>query len=332
MVDSPPSAVSPEMMAALQDLAAANKGIIPLDHFIECALYHPSEGYYMRDRERVGRSGGNDFYTATSLGPLFAELVLDAIKSLVKQPLSTFTFIEIGPETRGGLLGCIDNPPFRECRQIRKEDPLDFQSPCVVYSNELFDAQPFRRFIRKGKSWKEAGVVILNGQLEWITSEPFHPLPELPKRAPEDYTIDWPSAAHSLMEKICQAPWKGLFLALDYGLDRSTILEERPEGTGRSYSRHRMGNDLLLAPGRQDITCHLIWDQMQEILQHWEFENIHLQRQEAFFMHHSEGLISRLIQAAPPGFSRDKQTLMELIHPDNMGHKFQALHASRGLV
>lgn len=320
------------MLAALRELAEAGGGIIPLDAFIECALYHPSAGYYTSQRPRVGRSGETDFYTASSLGQLFAKLVLEAIKSLVQQPLANFTFIEIGPETRGGLLGCIAEPPFRECRQIRKEDPLEFTSPCVVYSNELFDAQPFRRFIRKGISWQEAGVRINGGRLEWITTEPFHALPDLPKRAPDDYIIDWPSGAHALMEKICQAPWTGLILALDYGLDRSTILEQRPDGTGRSYSRHRMGNDLLLAPGQQDITCHLIWDQMQEILQHWEFGNIHLQRQEAFFMHHAEGLISRLIQGAPPGFSRDKQTLMELIHPDNMGHKFQALHASRGLV
>jgi SAM-dependent MidA family methyltransferase len=318
------------MLAALQAKADEHKGIIPLDDYIECALYLPGEGYYTRDLKRIGMSMDTDFYTATSLGPLFAKLVISAIKYLVQSPLENLTFIEIGPESRGGLLGSIKNPPFKECIQIRKEDPLKLKSPCIVYSNELFDAQPFRRFVRRGKSWKEAGVVIEDGELKWILTEPFHTVPQLPPKAPDGYTIDWPSRAHALMEKICQAPWKGLFLALDYGLERSTIFQERPEGTARSYARHRMGSDLLEAPGAQDITCHLIWDEMQGILRHWEFQDIHLQKQEAFFMHNSEELISRIVAASPPGLSRDKQTLMELLHPDNMGHKFQALHARRG--
>ena len=327
---SPNGLISPGMMRALKERAEAHKGIIPLNVFIECALYLPGEGYYTQDRKRVGMSGESDFYTATSMGPLFAKLIIAAIKYLVETPLSKIRFIEIGPESKGGLLGCIDDPPFMECIQIRKEDPLELNSPCVVYSNELFDAQPFRRFIRQGKSWMEAGVVIHNNQLEWKVSKPFHDLPDLPDRAPDGYTIDWPSGAHELMEKICQTPWKGLFLALDYGLDRSTIFEQRPEGTARAYSRHRMGNDLLANPGGQDITCHLVWDEIRQILKHWEFEDIHLQKQEAFFMHNSERLINRIIAGSPPGFSKDKQTLMQLLHPDNMGHKFQALYARRG--
>ncbi|NDV62517.1 hypothetical protein G0Q06_08650 [Puniceicoccales bacterium CK1056] len=332
-MDPPPSnSISPAMLGALQERADAGGGIIPLESFIECALYLPHEGYYTSDRKRVGMSGETDFYTSTSMGPLFAKLIIAAIKDLVDMELSNLQFIEIGPESKGGLLGSIENPPFKQCMQIRKEDPLEFESPCVVYSNELFDAQPFRRFVRKGKSWKEAGVKIQEGQFELILSEPFHTPPDLPTKAPDGYTIDWPSAAHALMEKICQSPWKGLFLALDYGLDRSTILAERPDGTARSYSRHRMGNDLLCDPGRQDITCHLVWDEMTDILRHWEFEEIQLQKQEAFFMHHSERLITQIVAASPPGFSREKQTLMQLLHPDNMGHKFQALHARRGKI
>jgi SAM-dependent MidA family methyltransferase len=132
------------------------------------------------------------------------------------------------------------------------------------------------------------------------------------------------------MEKICQSPWGGLFIAFDYGLERDTVFNARPQGTGRTYAGHQMGAHLLENPGERDITCHLIWEELQEILTHWEFTDIHLQRQEAFFMHHAGDAINRMIEAAPPGFSREKQTLMQLLHPDNMGHKFQVLHARRG--
>ena len=43
----------------------------------------------------------------------------------------------------------------------------------------------------------------------------------------------------------------------------------------------------------------------------------------------SEGY--RVVEAedGPQGFSPSKQTLMELLHPANMGHKFQVLSAFR---
>ncbi len=325
-----PNPVSPAFLDALQKQMGAGVTAIGLDRFIECALYHPKLGYYARKRKRVGHGPDTDFYTASSLGPVFAKLVMGTIQSRIRTSLSRFTFIEIGPESEDGIVGYLDSVPFKECRVIRHGDPLEFPSRCVVFSNELFDAQPFRRFVHQEGQWLETVVQIKDGALSEALRPPLHQLPPLPRMAPNGYTIDWPSGAHSLMERICQTPWGGLFIAFDYGLERATVLTERPQGTGRTYAGHQMGDKLLESPGERDITCHLIWEELQEILVHWEFTDIHLQRQEAFFMHHAGEVLNRMIEAAPPGFSREKQTLMELLHPDNMGHKFQVLHARRG--
>ena len=50
--------------------------------FMELALFHPETGYYARDRPRVGRGRAADYYTATSLGTVFGELVVAAAVQL----------------------------------------------------------------------------------------------------------------------------------------------------------------------------------------------------------------------------------------------------------
>lgn len=322
----------PALIKALRSRANGGTDVISLEDYIDCVLYHPACGYYTAEHKRIGRTPRTDFYTATSLGPLFAELVVSAIGSLASRTLDTFIFVEFGPESETGLVGALEASPFKETVLLRPGDPLEIPPEAIVFSNELFDAQPFRRFQRARGTWLEAGVRIGDTRLEPVLCEPFHGLPGLPQEAPEGYLIDWPSGAHRLMGNICAPTWNGLFIAFDYGLEQTTIFQHRPRGTARTYSGHRMGADLLENPGKQDITCHLVWEELEAILARNQFYETTLQRQEAFFMHHAGEVIRRLIETAPVGFSRRKQTLMELMHPDNMGHKFQVLHARRGKV
>ena len=47
---------------------------MPLDRFMEMALYHPEQGYYESTAHQVGREG--DFQTSVSIGPLLGRLLL----------------------------------------------------------------------------------------------------------------------------------------------------------------------------------------------------------------------------------------------------------------
>lgn len=321
--------MTPELPDSLRERLERRPGGMTLEAYVDCVLYHPETGYYARRRRRVGRSEETDFYTAASLGSVFARLVLDAAEALAGNPLEGFSFVEIGPETETGILGSVDARPFADCRLIRHGDPLEIPSPAVVFSNELFDAQPFRRLVRDRGRWKEAGVTLAGNTLQPVLLEPAAPPPALPDDLPDGYTVDWPSGAIALMKRIGAVPWTGLFIAFDYGLDRSTILRDRPQGTARTYAGHTMGGDLLENPGQRDITCHVAWDDLEDVLRQSGFTGITLERQEAFFMRHARKAIESILEPAKIGFSRDKQTLMELLHPDNMGHKFQVLHGSR---
>ncbi|HSH10060.1 MAG TPA: SAM-dependent methyltransferase [Oceanipulchritudo sp.] len=329
MAQSDPVTVSPKMLAALLERIPAGSDHLTLEAFIDCALYHPTEGYYKRARPRVGRLPDRDFYTASSLGKVFSSLVVEATRDLLGEDPMAYTFVEIGPESELGIMGNLPEAPFREVQLIRPGVTAQIPPKAIVFSNELFDAQPFRRLVSTSGGWKEMGVAILGNRLEWRVLDPLDPLPDLPDDLPAGYLVDWPEKAHRLLENICQQSWQGVFIAFDYGLGLSTILSERPQGTGRTYARHQMGNDLLNDPGNTDITCHVIWDALEEILGRHGFADIRLQRQEAFFMNHSQSVIREILEDGPQGFSPSKQTLMELLHPANMGHKFQVLSAFR---
>ena len=57
----------------------ADNGTMTFADFMRTALYHPELGYHaQQDKVRVGTRRDADFYTAGSIGPVFAELVSGA--------------------------------------------------------------------------------------------------------------------------------------------------------------------------------------------------------------------------------------------------------------
>ncbi len=322
------SGIPPEFLAAFR--ARAGDRPISFAAFVELALYHPEAGYYIKKRARIGTGPGTDFFTATSTGPVFAELVIASCVELLggERRAAEYTFVEIGAEGGNGILKGRAHP-FRACRVIPVGDALRLEGSCIVFSNELFDAQPFRRFRFRDGAWRELGVANVGNALQEIEI-PAEPLPaELPAEALEGYIVDFPGPAKRLLEEIVAQAWSGLFLAFDYGKTWQEIIEACPEGTARIYHRHRQGNDLLAQPGEQDITCHVCWDWLEQVLAHSNFVSPAVVSQESFLMHHAGDAIANILQSEAARVSPRKLALMQLLHPANLGQKFQVLHAIR---
>ena len=55
-----------------------NRNALPVDEFVELALYHPTLGYYQKKAERVGKNKEADFYTSSSLGKLWGEMIINS--------------------------------------------------------------------------------------------------------------------------------------------------------------------------------------------------------------------------------------------------------------
>lgn len=327
--NSPGAGPSPEFVAAFR-VRAGQGGVLTFAEFMALALYDEQVGYYRRERRRVGRAAETDFFTASSLGSIFGELVAAACVRLLGgvEVAAQHTFVEIGAEPAGGVLAGVAHP-FAGARTVRLGEPLTLAGPCVVFSNELFDAQPLRRFVRRGGAWRELGVALrrealAETELDTVMAD------WLPTDAPEAYVFDAPRAAAEMASDIAGQSWHGLFVALDYGKTYAELATAAPAGTARAYHRHTQSNDLLARPGEQDLTGHVCWDWLADVLATRDFTGTAIETQEAFFTRHAGEHIARTLAAeAGDPLGPRKRAVMALLHPARLGQKFQALHARR---
>lgn len=327
-------AVSPAFARRWRERCGAAPGVGSFADFMEVALYDAEVGYYRTKRARIGRTPEADFYTSSSLSAVFGRLVQAAATALLPgtDPAS-LEFVEIGAEPDTTVLAGVEHP-FGRVRAIRVGDPLDLRKPAVVFSNELFDAQPFRRVVFRG-GWCELGVALDGDGVPVWTELPALSAPvaaichELPETAPDGYVIDLPLAAAELARRIAAQPWTGLFLAFDYGRTWQQLVTEYPAGTARAYARHRQHADLLAQPGEQDLTCHVCWDWIEAALRAGGFAPIARESQEAFFVRRATAEIDALFQRDRDPLSPRRTQLKHLLHPALLGQRFEALWAIR---
>lgn len=297
--------------------------------YLQTVLYDPLAGYYRKEKTRVGKAPGTDFFTASSLGPIFADLVVEAVcNRLAPGNPSDYAFVEVGIEPEGGILRGRPHP-FASYTAYTVGTTIDIPPRAVVFSNELLDAQPFHRVRFLGNCWQECGVRVGDAALEEAILDEFTPSVAaisnlLPGEATEGYTIDLPLGAEHLLHGIAETRWSGLWLTFDYGTTWRELATAFPTGTGRSYRHHQIDGNLLASPGERDITCHLCWDQLTAVLRNAGFDPVGLERQEAFFVHYASPVIEDIMKSSTGTTDRSVSVLRELLHPAQMGAKFQA--------
>jgi SAM-dependent MidA family methyltransferase len=335
------SAIRPEFLAAFRRQAGAG-GSLSFSRFMALALYDPEVGYYATVRHRIGLDPAADYFTSQSLGPVFGELLVEACHHLLGgRAIGAHTVVEIGAERRDprspgpppDLLAGVPHP-FAASRVIPLGGTLAIPALAIVLSNELFDAQPLHRLVRRGGRWRELGVALRGDRLEEVECAALSPevramSSRLPVSAPEEYHLDLPLAAAELARRIGAEDWNGLFVAFDYGKSWRALAEDTPQGTVRAYHRHRQDTDLLARPGEQDLTGHVCWDWIADALTGSGFAPPVLESQEEFLVRHAGAAVARIASAEAARLSERKLGLMQLLHPGDMGRKFQVLWARR---
>ncbi len=326
---------SPQILAAIAAQASTD-GFIELPDFIQTALYHPEHGYYCKKQQRVGLNAQSDFYTSISLKESFAEIVIEATSSLLEKagfsPAETH-WVEVGAEPGGTLLD-EGQSPFKSVSTIGIGQNFEIPEQAIVFSNELFDAQPFRQIRFDGSHWVEYGVKLEDEQFTWAprpqaSEEAAFYIEKLPLDFPPSYTIDLPTGSLSIARTLLDKKWYGAFVAFDYGKTWHSITADTPQGSARGYFRHKQLPNILEAPGSIDITHHICWDHLEEALKNASFQDLSLQSQEAFIVHRAPSFLQKAFDPSLPAFAPIRQKLKELMHPAMMGQKFQALSAVR---
>jgi SAM-dependent MidA family methyltransferase len=311
-------------------------GPISYRDYINIVLYADRCGYYTQNRKRVGRKSDRDFYTAESLGTVFAQLVATAAHDLLGATTAKqATFIEIAAEPGSELLSLVPLPPFADSRVIRQGEPICANGPVVIFANEWLDALPFHRLIFRNGQWRERGVHLTEENtledvlIDDLTPEVAAIQERLPEQALEGYELDLPLQAEAVIAELLTQEWTGMLLLFDYGKSWQALCSDYPAGTARTYHQHTQANDLLDLPGKKDITCDICWDPLADLLKEAGLESVTLETQESFLVQRAQRAAESIINDSAGIFSPQRQTLMELIHPAHMGRRFQVLWGLR---
>ncbi|WP_269541278.1 SAM-dependent methyltransferase [Cerasicoccus fimbriatus] len=320
---------SAPLLSALREAADAS-GRLNYADFSRLALYHPTEGYYRRERTRVGKTQGADFYTSVSVGSVFGRVIAEAARQLVTpgNP-ADFTLAEIGAEPEGGMFAGIETG-FGELKSFPLGTDFQPDEHTVLVANEILDAQPFHRLEFHDGAWREWGVAVDGDMLREVLLDALSaPVKAqladvLPEQSLPGYRLDIALEAESLVRQWAAGNWSGAMILIDYGKTWPELTTVTPQGTARAYYRHQQHNELLALPGHQDLTTHVCWDRIESALSATGFAPQPLQRQEAFIVKRSWAEIERLSADADA-----RRELQSLIHPSGFGSKFQVLAATR---
>lgn len=318
------------------EVASDSNRLLRFNQFAEIALYHPEFGYYQSSKKRVGRNSKTDFFTASSLKKTFGPILVEASVGLLENSgfnPQEITWVEIGAEPDSSLLDGI-NTPFKSTQTIRINEALSLKGDLVVFSNELFDAQPFHSVVYRDDSWLERMVEVSDSGLRIVEAPTDSPeivslIASLPNPAPQGYIVDLPTGSKTLMNQIIQQPWKGAFIAFDYGKTWRALTHDTPQGTARAYYKHQQNPNLLEQVGQQDLTCHVCWDWLENELAKNRFQPAELESQESFVLKRAPNFIKTIFESGSSISDPAKGALRQLIHPSLMGQKFQSLTAIR---
>lgn len=261
-------------------------GDLSFRDFMELALYHPEMGYYARAENPVGR--GADYVTAPVLSPVFSFALSSLVRDFVRRMegvlcsivdigcgdgglIRTLAAESAGPDVRffgvDRELGRVT--PDGRVSYVRTLEEVPRDGAHLILSNELYDAFPFARIVRRGEHLHELWVHERDGVLDWAEREAPAPYEdyfaargvELAEGQYADVSLEW-EAFHADVLRFVE---RGLVVTIDYGYPADKLFHSRARrfGTAAAYAGHRVSRDLLANPGGQDLTAHVNFSDLE---------------------------------------------------------------------
>jgi SAM-dependent MidA family methyltransferase len=224
--------------------------MIGFDEFMESALYGP-DGFYASGRG-AGRRGA-DFITSPELGPLFGAVIANALDGWwdeLGRP-DPYVVIEAGAgrgALRDAVVSAVQTPVDYVTVEFNDPWPGDAH---VVLANELLDNLPCK--IVEHTSLTEWREVCVDGDA-FVLGD----VVDFAADAPVGARVPWHTAAQLWVERACLSADR--VVLFDYGTRTTAELAERE--WLRTYRAHGRGGDPLAAPGSQDITTDVAFDQL----------------------------------------------------------------------
>jgi len=335
------------------------KKSIPLDQFINIALYNKKYGYYMKNNP-FGKEG--DFITAPMISNLFGEMLAiwcvafweyigkpnkillvelgPGDGSLCKSLLKTFrqfknfynslevNLLEISDKLKIIQQSKINN---KKVKWIKKINEINY-GPVIFLGNEFFDALPVKQLYKKKKLFFEKHVALSSDKKK---------IRFLYKRANDTLvkniqdlnlitvgnTIEYPVGAIKFLEDIAKKinKFDGGLLAFDYG-----YITKKNQNTLQSVKKHKQVN-LFFKPGDSDITSHINFKLFHRILKKNNLSVKKIANQNEFLK--KVGILERANILSKKMTFKEKANmfyrLKRLLDPKEMGNLFKVIFAQK---
>jgi SAM-dependent MidA family methyltransferase len=345
-------------------------GPISFERYMELALYQPGLGYYSAGAEKFG--AGGDFVTAPELGDVFARCLAVPVADTLSQLGGAGELLELGAGS--GQLACdlmlaLDEkgvlpqryrilelsadlrqrqqaavvaqiPQFLDRFQWLEQAP-DEPFDGVILGNEVVDALPARRFIKRQPVWCELRVGLQADQLvfveasareehrdSWMRLER-----ELTGQLAEGYISEFQPQLAAWVKSVSAKLIKGRVLLIDYGYPRREYYHpDRTEGTLLCHYRHHVHHDPFWYPGLNDLSVNVEFTALAEALADAGFEVDGLTSQVQFLIGCGLG---QVVGEATEAVTQERINLVHqvqlLTQPAEMGERMLVLTGARGV-
>jgi SAM-dependent MidA family methyltransferase len=367
---TPPEGARTNPLTALLAERIRASGPIPFAEFMRECLYHPEHGYY--SRAGAGRFG--DYYTSVDVHPIFGRLLarqLAEIWVLLSSPRPVpvteagagvgrlarhildfaartlpefyeaveYVAVERSPSRRAEH--ALQLGPHATARRFRSaaELPWAVAAGCV-FSNELLDALPTHRVVMRGGRLWEVFVGWEDGHFVEL-------LRDLSTPALAQYFREQGIAlgegdhaevcleACRWIEDVGHRLGRGFVITIDYGHEAGSLYNEaHNRGTLLAYRDHKVTENVLDAPGEQDLTAHVNFTALELWGRRSGLERTGLVTQSQFLV--ALGKANEFADLYDPEQSeveklRARLLLKNLIHPEGLGETFRVLIQHKGI-
>jgi SAM-dependent MidA family methyltransferase len=270
--------------------AAAPDGFLRFDRFMDIALYGRDVGFYSNPSAALGPRG--QYYTASHVSPLFgraiarrvvleheragrphrwsvvelgagdgglAASVIEGVGAQLAPGVEvTYTIVERSPSLADGALARARAAASGTAIRVGRAGSLAEVGPLrgVVLANELLDALPFRRIVRRSDGWRELGVRVEGGRIDWAEGATLPPFVASTLPGAEEGTeLEYGPASEALPREVADHLVGGVALLIDYGMEEGELVSGHPRGTIAALRAHRPVADPLEHPGLTDLSA-----------------------------------------------------------------------------
>ena len=355
------------MKEIIEQFIEASPGkMISYAEYMELALYHPEEGYYIKERKKIGKDG--DFYTSSNIADVFGKLIgkwfAKNYKNLGLPPSVceigagngrfARAFIQGWNEINGQKLSywIVEASPYHRKLQAAEFDGLEnvdilygetFENTGMnqgmIFSNELFDAFPVHVVEKSESIVKEVFVGHENGQFKEVmvpvqNDQIIAFLNGQGMELAEGQRMEIPLAYEPFLKSIAENFTKGIILTVDYGYTKQEWMHPaRRRGSLRGYYQHQMHHDVLQHPGEMDLTSHVHFDALKSTGEKYGLNFVQKMRQDEFLM--AAGILEELAEHNDPNpfseASKRNRAIRSLILPGGISQSFDVMIQAKGM-